>query len=130
MSETFNVLWLQSGGCGGCTMSLLCAEAPDLTATLDSAGIRLLWHPSLSEETGVEALTLFESVRSGATAAGRPLRRGRSSARTQRHRQVPCLRRPATIDWARELAALAQHVVAIGSCAAYGGVTAARRQSD
>ncbi|MDF2999607.1 MAG: hupU, partial [Xanthobacteraceae bacterium] len=37
MSDGFNVLWIQSGGCGGCTMSMLCAEAPDLATTLESA---------------------------------------------------------------------------------------------
>ena len=29
-----NLLWLQSGGCGGCTMSLLCHDAGDVTGTL------------------------------------------------------------------------------------------------
>ncbi|MFP5513723.1 MAG: HupU protein, partial [Alphaproteobacteria bacterium] len=61
-----SVLWLQSGGCGGCTMSLLCAESPDLMALFETAGIRLLWHPSLSEESGAEALDLFERILAGA----------------------------------------------------------------
>jgi hypothetical protein len=30
----FNVLWLQSGGCGGCNMSLLCADTPDFSGML------------------------------------------------------------------------------------------------
>jgi len=38
--EPLNVLWLQSGGCGGCSMSLLCADTPDLPGTLRDAGIR------------------------------------------------------------------------------------------
>ena len=55
----FNVLWLQSGGCGGCTMSLLCADTPDFFGTLDSAGIELLWHPSLSLASGQDALDIL-----------------------------------------------------------------------
>ena len=47
-----NVLWLQSGGCGGCSMSLLCADTTDFQGHLRDAGIRLLWHPSLSMESG------------------------------------------------------------------------------
>ncbi|MBC7207419.1 MAG: HupU protein, partial [Methyloversatilis sp.] len=43
-----NVLWLQSGGCGGCSMSLLCADTDDFHGQLRDAGIDLLWHPSLS----------------------------------------------------------------------------------
>jgi Ni,Fe-hydrogenase I small subunit len=59
------VLWLQSGGCGGCTMSLLCAESLDLLGTLEGAGIRLLWHPSLSEASGNEVLALLEKIAGG-----------------------------------------------------------------
>ena len=43
-----NTLWLQSGGCGGCSMSLLCADTTDFPALLRDAGVHLLWHPSLS----------------------------------------------------------------------------------
>ena len=45
-----NVLWLQSGGCGGCSMSLLCADTQDFAAMLRGAGLHLLWHPALSLE--------------------------------------------------------------------------------
>jgi hypothetical protein len=48
------LLWLQSGGCGGCSMSLLCADTTDFHGQLRDAGIDLLWHPSLSLESGVE----------------------------------------------------------------------------
>ena len=33
----FNVLWLQSGGCGGCSMSLLCADTSDFFGALTRA---------------------------------------------------------------------------------------------
>ena len=46
------VLWLQSGGCGGCTQSLLCAEPRPLFDELHDAGIEFLWHPGLSLESG------------------------------------------------------------------------------
>jgi hypothetical protein len=36
-----NVLWLQSGGCGGCSMSLLCADTTDFQGHLRDAGIDL-----------------------------------------------------------------------------------------
>ena len=60
-----NLLWLQSGGCGGCTMSLLCHDAGDVTGTLRAGGIELLWHPSLSEQTGAEAVELLEACAAG-----------------------------------------------------------------
>ncbi|CAO3361061.1 Hydrogen-sensing hydrogenase small subunit (HoxB/HupU) [Azospirillum palustre] len=53
------------------------------------------------------------------------MRRGIAAARTERHRALPCSGRDRpTIDWARDLAAVAGTVVAIGTCAAFGGITA------
>ncbi len=127
MSAPFTVLWLQSGGCGGCTMSLLCAEAPDLATTLEAAGIGFLWHPALSEETGAEARALFDAILAGdivldALCVEGALLRGPNG--TGRFHVLAGTDIP-TIDWARRLAGVARHVVAVGTCAAYGGVTAA-----
>ena len=55
MSAPFTVLWLQSGGCGGCSMSLLCADTDDFHGQLRDAGIDLLWHPSLSLDSGSDS---------------------------------------------------------------------------
>ena len=60
-----NLLWLQSGGCGGCSMSLLNADTPDFAALLADAGIRLLWHPSLSLASGPELVELLEGCIDG-----------------------------------------------------------------
>ena len=60
-----NVLWLQSAGCGGCTMSLLCAEGPNVFDLLAGAGIRFLWHPALSLETGGEVQAILAAVEAG-----------------------------------------------------------------
>ena len=122
----FSVLWLQSGGCGGCSMSLLCAEGPDLLGTLDGAGIELLWHPSLSEASASEARALFESVLDGsrpldAFCVEGALLRGPNG--TGRFHILGGTGLP-TIEWARRLAARARYTLAVGSCAAYGGITA------
>ena len=60
-----NILWLQASGCGGCTMSLLCAEAPGLFDMLDGAGLRFLWHPALSVETGAEVQAILRRIETG-----------------------------------------------------------------
>ncbi len=63
--EGLNLLWLQSDGRGGCTLSLLSAEQPDLYQQLTQAGIRLLGHPSLSLETGRAVLDLLCACEEG-----------------------------------------------------------------
>lgn len=120
-----NLLWLQSGGCGGCTMSLLCHDGGDVTGTLRAGGIELLWHPALSEQTGAEAVDLLEACAGGGRALdilcveGALLRGPHGSGRFH---VLAGTGRPM-IDWVRRLAARARHVVAVGSCAAFGGMT-------
>ncbi|TCJ17190.1 HupU protein [Parasulfuritortus cantonensis] len=126
MAEPLNLLWLQSGGCGGCTLSLLNAEQPNLVDRLADAGIRLLWHPSLSEASGDEALAVLAACAEGRERLdilcleGSPMTGPHGSGRFH---ILAGTGRPM-IHWLRELAGRARHVVAVGSCAAWGGINA------
>ena len=60
-----NLLWLQAGSCGGCTMAVLEHGAAGWFAELKTFGIKLLWHPGVSEETGEEVLEIFARVENG-----------------------------------------------------------------
>ena len=122
-----NVLWLQSGGCGGCTMSLLGFDARNVVAALGDAGLDLLWHPALSEESGAEAVDLLRACAEGTTPLDVLCVEGsllRGPGGTGRFHVLAGTGRPM-IEWVRALAARARHVVAVGTCAAFGGVTAA-----
>ena len=122
----FNLLWLQSGGCGGCSMSLLCADTADFRGLLRQIGVNLLWHPALSLETGRESLDVIDACLSGRTPLhalcieGAVLRGPEGSGRFHMlaGTQEPML------QWIERLSGVAQHVVAVGSCAAFGGITA------
>ena len=122
-----NLLWLQSGGCGGCTLSWLGSELGPLFATLADEGIEILLHPSLSEASADEALRILEACVDGRQpldvlcVEGSLLRgpNGTGAFHRMAGSGLP------TIEWVRRLAARAQHVVAVGTCAAYGGITAA-----
>ncbi|MDD4879956.1 MAG: HupU protein [Gallionellaceae bacterium] len=126
MAEPLNLLWLQSGGCGGCTLSLLNAEQPGLFDRFADAGIRLLWHPSLSEETGDEALAILAACAEGRERVDLLCIEG--SLMTGPHGSgrfhiLAGTGRPM-VDWVRDLAGRAGQVLAVGSCAAWGGITA------
>jgi len=122
-----NVLWLQSAGCGGCTMSLLCAEDPNVFDLLADGGIEFLWHPSFSEATGAEVHRLLEAIERGeqpldvlaveGSIATGPKGTGRFHMFSGTGRSM--------LDWVRSLAPMARDVVAVGTCAAYGGMTSA-----
>ena len=123
--DTKNLLWLQSGGCGGCTLSLICAEAPDVLTTLDAAGIRLLWHPTLSEETGTSVLDILNDIISGRTACDIFCLEGSvitGPDGTGRFHMMSGFDRPM-MQIVSSVARQAEYVVAVGSCAAFGGIT-------
>jgi len=120
-----NLLWLQSGGCGGCTLSLLGAECPDLLQALEESNIALLWHPSLAEATGQELIPLLEACIAGEQRLdilcieGAMLRGPNGSGRFH---LLAGTGQPMT-RWVARLAAVARHTVAVGTCAAYGGIS-------
>lgn len=122
-----NILWLQSAGCGGCTMSLLCAENPCVFDVLGDAGLRFLWHPALSEETGGEVRRLLAQVEAGEVPLDVLCIEGSiltGPGGTGRFQMLSGTGR-SMLDWVQNLAPLAEQVVAVGTCAAFGGVTSA-----
>lgn len=107
-------------------MSLLGAEGPDLFATLEASGIEVLWHPSLSEAGGQDFVHLLDAIVAGREPLDVLCLEGavmRGPGGTGRFHVLAGSERPV-MHWIADLAAVAQHVVAVGSCAAFGGITA------
>jgi uptake hydrogenase small subunit len=122
-----NVLWLQGASCGGCTMSVLESGSSGWFDELRQFGINLLWHPSVSEETGEEARAVLEAVAEGKTPLDLLLLEGsvaRGPNNTGRFNLLAGTDK-SIYRWMLDLAPRADYVVAVGSCAAYGGVPAA-----
>ncbi|MBV5264657.1 HupU protein [Pinisolibacter aquiterrae] len=122
--ERFSVLWLQAGSCGGCTMAVLEHGARGIFAELETFGIELIWHPSLSEETGEEARDILAAVERGdrrldaLVIEGSILMGPGGTGRCQ----ILAGTGRTMVDWVTSLSARAGVVVAVGSCAAYGGI--------
>jgi len=125
MKKPFTLLWIQSGGCGGCSMSVLNAESPDFYTSLTLNNIELLWHPSYSEASGKEFLQLLAQIESGKITLDAlclegsvmmgPNGSGRFHYMNARHQPM--------FEVIRMLAEKARFSVAIGNCAAFGGIT-------
>lgn len=117
------LLWMQTGACSGDTMALLCAEHPALEALLEDHAIELLWQPSLSAGRG------FAAVLGDVLAGARPLDilcvEGSLVNGPDGSGLYDTWKGRAKAGIVRELAARARHVVAMGTCAAFGGVHAA-----
>ena len=118
------LLWLQSGGCGGCTMSLLGAEQPTLFEALAASNIELLWHPSLSASAAPDLLELLDAIETGEQRLdllcieGAVMTGPDGSGAFHRVAGTEL----AMMTVIERLAKRADQVVAIGSCSSFGGI--------
>ena len=118
-----NLVWMQTGACSGDSMALLCADRPSLENLLRDYGIHLLWHPSLTAdrrfgevlkyldapENSLDILCIEGSLMTGPNGSGL----------YDTWKGIPKIR------IVEQLANKARHVVAMGTCAAFGGIHAA-----
>ncbi|HLF41628.1 MAG TPA: hydrogenase expression protein HypE, partial [Acidimicrobiia bacterium] len=129
------VVWVSSGGCEGCTMAVLGATAPRLEELLSGHLTHIprvgLVHPALALDGGDEYLAVLEDAAAG--GLGRFLLvvegsvfdenlagAGSFSGLGSRDGQ------PVPVgEWIERLAPAAAAVIAIGTCATWGGVPAA-----
>ncbi len=119
MSKT--LYWAQAGGCGGDTLSFLSAEAPDMIELFQELDIDPLWHPSLSNLSPKQRESMEEGLVSGERVLDLLVLEGsviRGPARTGMYdtHNGRCKK-----DFIAALARHARYVIALGTCAAYGG---------
>src|SRR5689334_14021430 len=135
--EAVYLIWLSGAGCnGGCTMAMLGASEPGIEdlilGNVPDAPRVILMHPELAMENGdvfranleraaAGDLSPFVLVLEGAIANERLAGQG-SFSRIGTAQDG----RPVTVaEWVDRLAPQAEAVMAIGSCAAWGGLMAA-----
>jgi hydrogenase small subunit len=105
-------------------MSFLNADSPSVVDLIVDFGLEVLWHPSLSLEMGKSAQKIFADCASGARPLdvfvfeGSVIEGPDGSGRFDMFAERPMK------DWVIELAHAASIVVAIGSCATWGGLPA------
>ena len=108
-----NLVWMQTGACGGESMALLCADKPNIETLLGSFGINLLWHPSLSAHTSFG--TVLADIRSGKAALDILCIEGSLILGPGNSGQFDTWKGEAKIDIVRDLAGRAQHVLAMAT---------------
>jgi uptake hydrogenase small subunit len=124
------LLWIESGACSGESMAILGVEGrgrrgDTLPGFLEDSGVRLLWHPSLSLESPKEAAALMSRIASGEQrltllcVEGSIIHGPNGTGRFDTFEGRP------KRDLIGELCQHASFVLAMGSCAAFGGIPAA-----
>ncbi|CAA6605408.1 Uptake hydrogenase [Rhodospirillaceae bacterium LM-1] len=120
----YSFLWLQAASCGGCSAAALGSDP----SFLDGGTPRLnpLAHQAVSEECGAEFTQILNAVLDGGLVLDGLLVEGavlNGPNGTGQFQMAPGMGRPMNRLIA-DLAEKARHVVAVGSCAAFGGVVA------
>lgn len=119
------LFWLQTGACGGDSLAILSAESPSLEQLFSAHGIELLWHPSLSHAPMREHDRIFERIIGGQQTLDILCVEGSIVTAPRGTGLYDSYQGKARMAMARDLAQRAGVVVAMGTCAAFGGVHAA-----
>ena len=125
------VIWLQAQSCSGCSVSLLNAVDPDIASVITQT-ISLNYHQTIMGGTGHKAVdVLREAVENNRddfvlivegsipTLSGEFCTIGQINGH-----EVPAR------QWVENLARNAKALVAVGTCAAFGGIPAAKVRAD
>lgn len=120
------VIWLQGGSCSGCSISLMNAVSPDIADVLTGI-ISLKFHQTIMAAAGDQAMGVLPEVRNkyrgqyvlvveGTVPVGA---KGKYAMLGEKNDKPV-----AFSKWVKEMAADAKAVLAVGSCASFGGIPA------
>lgn len=119
------LLWLQTGACSGDTMSLLNADSPSVERLVSNGSLDILWHPSLTAKPAGALGELIAAIEAGTQSLDILCVEGSLITGPYGTGMFDSYRGRPKIEIARALAQRARHVVAVGTCSAFGGIPAA-----
>ena len=120
-----NVLWLKALSCGGDTFSFLNAEQPDIITGFKMLKLNLLWHPSLSADMGDEIFGLFTEILNGKIPLDILIVEGSVPLGPKNSGKYFIWNDKPFKDWLENLAKVCKYLIALGTCASFGGIPAA-----
>jgi len=116
-----SLYWLQCGGCGGDTMSFLNVESPDITQRFKELDISLLHHPSLSIDSPAQQADCLQRIENGEQPLDILIIEGAVMRGPNGTGLYDTRGKRPKMDIIAALAARARYVVALGTCASFGG---------
>ena len=125
------LLWIQCGACGGESMAIFGLDGPSergqdtLARFLENERVRLLWHPSLSLESPRELGYIVESILCGREKLTLFCVEGSIIHGPNGTGMFDTFHGKAKKDLIATLCSKAEYVLAMGTCAAFGGIPAA-----
>jgi hydrogenase small subunit len=124
------LLWMECGACSGESMAILGAEGPgkeghNLLDFLEQHHVQLLWHPSLSLESPKEVAGIIDRILAGEQNLTLFCVEGSIIHGPDGTGMFDTFGGKPKRDIVAALSEKADHVLAMGTCAAFGGIPAA-----
>lgn len=116
-----NLYWLQSGGCSGDSMSLLNIEG-NLFEIFENLNINLLWHPSLSIISHKEHIGLIDDIINDKISLDILCIEGNVVQGPNNTGMFDTFQGKPKRDLINDLAKKARYIIAVGTCASFGGI--------
>jgi hydrogenase small subunit len=131
-SEEYPVLWLQGGGCSGCSVSLLNSVSPNarnilVDEVIPGKHLNVRFHPTVMAGQGDPAVAELERTRKEAKGAYILVVEGSVPLAANGAYAMIGERQGKEISmysWVKDLSRDALAVIAVGTCAAFGGIPA------
>ncbi len=120
-----HVVWIQGSSDTGCTVSLLQGVSPDLIDAVTQFRLAIDFHPTIMVPAGSEATNVLQQISTGIQPIDVLIVEGAipdgayCTVGEVNGTPVPVK------TWVEQLGAKAKYVVAVGTCAAYGGIPGA-----
>lgn len=124
MDSPVTLFWLQGGGCGGDTWAFFNSEPPETVSLINDLNIKLLWHPSISNQGLSRQKKLLEDLLSGKQSLDILCIEGSIIRGPGGTGMFDTLAGKPKKDIASTLAKKAKYVLAVGTCASFGGIGA------
>ncbi|MCG6908994.1 MAG: NADH:ubiquinone oxidoreductase [Deltaproteobacteria bacterium] len=115
------LFWLQCGGCGGDTWSMFNIESPNLSELLASLDIEVLWHPAISVKSRADQRQLVSDLLAGRQRLDFLCIEGAIIRGPRGTGSYDLVNGKPKKDLVAALARQARYVVAVGTCASFGG---------
>lgn len=117
------IYWLQGGGCGGDTFSFLSSESPNVFDLFQTLDVELLWHSSLSNTSSSEQQEINTKILKGEKTLDLLIIEGSVICGPNGTGMFDVKDGQPKMKMIKELAEVAQNIVAVGTCASFGGVS-------
>ena len=126
MSRRMQVIWIQGQSCSGCSISLLNGMQPDI-ASLITRQISLNFHQTLMSGTGSVAISVLEEAVRNRRKDFVLIVEGAIPTKDDEYCTIGEINgKPVGVrQWIKDLGENAQAIVAVGTCATYGGIPGA-----